>query len=169
MESEQNIIKYIRSQQTEELKLIQKNIADMQARINICDDVINSVPNHEQSVLKGTSMAYHKSVHEASISREDRKIYQSCIDDFNGQIAAISLSYSDQVTEFIKNVNYMAVAKQGVLKQRVSGRSMDLHEKAFNAQLEQMNKLLVDIPADLVKPFVADLLYIENYELKGVA
>jgi len=59
----------------------------MQARINICDDVINSVPNHEQSVLKGTSMAYH----------------------------------------------------------------------------------LVDIPADLVKPFVADLLYIENYELKGAA
>jgi len=105
----------------------------------------------------------------AKIAREDIGIYQSVIDDYNAQVAAIGLTYSDRVTDFIKNVNYMAVAKAGLLKQRVSGRSMDLHEKAFHAQFAQMDKLLTDIPAELVKPFVSDLLYIENYELKGVA
>jgi len=54
MESEKNIIKYIRQQQAEDLVPINKSISDMNDRITICQGVINNVPEHEQSVLDGT-------------------------------------------------------------------------------------------------------------------
>jgi len=58
MESEKNIIKYIRQQQAEDLVPINKSISDMNDRITICQGVINNVPEHEQSVLDGHTISH---------------------------------------------------------------------------------------------------------------
>jgi len=163
------IIKYLRAKQQKVIQPILKQQSEMQGRIVVCNKIIDSVPNHEQAVLNGSAQAYHKAVHDASIAKEDIIIYQSVNADYEKQIAAIRLSYSDQIQNIAKHVSYMGPVKEGLLDMMSRGKDTSIHLRHYNAQLDQLRKTLTGLPDDLVDELIKDVKHIQQHTINEVA